>query len=57
MSFSIDIVIPVYNAADDVRRCVESVLAHGHDDCRITLIDDGSTDPRIASWKRYGKPA
>src|SRR5437764_6147410 len=49
MSFSIDIIIPVYNAADDVRRCVESVLAHGHDDCRITLIDDGSTDPRIAA--------
>src|SRR5437667_12357697 len=49
MSFSIDIVIPVYNAADDVRRCVESVLVHGHDDCRITLIDDGSTDPRIAA--------
>jgi len=49
VSFSIDIVIPVYNAADDVRRCVESVLAHDHDDCRITLIDDGSTDPRIAA--------
>jgi GT2 family glycosyltransferase/glycosyltransferase involved in cell wall biosynthesis len=48
VTFSIDIVIPVYNAADDVRRCVESVLAHNHDDCRITLIDDGSTDPRIA---------
>ena len=49
MRFSIDIVIPVYNAADDVRRCVESVLGHNHDDCRITLIDDGSTDPRIAA--------
>src|SRR5438477_1431673 len=47
MSFSIDIVIPIYNAADDVRRCVESVLAHNHDDCRITLIDDGSPDPGV----------
>ena len=49
MSFAIDIVIPVYNAADDVRRCVDSVLAHPHDDCRITLIDDGSPDARIAT--------
>src|SRR6266576_2376980 len=49
MSFSIDIVIPVYNAPDHVRRCVDSVLAHNHDDCRITLIDDGSSDPRIAA--------
>src|ERR1700752_4860984 len=48
MSFSIDIVIPVYNAPEYVRRCIDSVLAHNHDDCRITLIDDGSSDPGIA---------
>ena len=46
--FSIDIVIPVYNAPEDVRRCVDSVLGHAHDDCRITLIDDASPDPAIA---------
>src|SRR5512132_1807107 len=49
MSFSIDIVIPVYNAPEHVRRCIESVLAHNHDECRITLIDDGSSDPGIAA--------
>jgi len=49
MKFSIDIVIPVYNAPDHVRRCIESVLAHDHDGCRITLIDDGSSDPAIVS--------
>ena len=49
MHFSIDIVIPVYNAADDVRGCVQSVLAHNHDDCRITLIDDGSPEPAVAA--------
>ena len=49
MNFSIDIVIPVYNAPEHVRRCIDSVLAHNHDDCRITVIDDGSSDPAIAS--------
>jgi GT2 family glycosyltransferase len=49
MSFPIDIVIPVYNAPEHVRRCIDSVLAHNHDDCRITLIDDGSPDPGIAA--------
>ncbi len=49
MRFSLDIVIPVYNAADDVRGCLESVLAHNHDDCRITLIDDGSPDAGIGA--------
>ena len=28
MSFSIDIIIPVYNAADDVRRCELAVAVH-----------------------------
>src|SRR6266576_7003392 len=49
MSFSIDIVIPVYNAPDHVRRCVDSVLAHNHDDCRITLIDEDRKSTRLNS--------
>ncbi|MET0204029.1 MAG: glycosyltransferase, partial [Casimicrobiaceae bacterium] len=46
----IDIVVPVYNAPDDVRRCVESVLAHDHRNCRITLIDDASIDPGVGAY-------
>jgi GT2 family glycosyltransferase/glycosyltransferase involved in cell wall biosynthesis len=46
--FVIDVVIPVYNAPDDVRICVESVLAHLRPDVRVVLIDDASPDPRIA---------
>jgi O-antigen biosynthesis protein len=49
MNFSIDIIIPVYNAPSDARRCIESVLVHDHTDCRITLIDDGSTDAGVAA--------
>ena len=44
----IDVVLPVFNAPDDVARCVESVLASTAGDYRLVLIDDGSTDPRIA---------
>ena len=49
MKFSIDIVIPVFNAAEHARRCIESVLSHNHDDCRVTLIDDGSSDAGVAA--------
>ncbi len=49
-SAPIDIVVPVYNAADDVRRCVDSVLAHPREGCRLVLIDDGSPDPAIAAY-------
>jgi GT2 family glycosyltransferase/glycosyltransferase involved in cell wall biosynthesis len=46
----VDIVVPVYNAAADLARCVESVLAHTTGDWRLLLIDDASPDPAIASY-------
>src|SRR5260221_4682949 len=49
-AFVIDIVVPVYNAPDDLRACVDSVLAHLRPDVRLVLIDDGSPDPRIAAY-------
>lgn len=47
--YVIDIVVPVYNAPDDLRACVASVLAHLRPDVRLVLIDDASPDPRIAA--------
>jgi len=40
----IDIVVPVYNAPEDLRCCAESVLACTSGDFRLLLIDR-STDP------------
>lgn len=48
MSACVDIVIPVYNAVDDVRACVDSVLRHTDARHRVVLIDDASPDPRVA---------
>lgn len=42
MRFSI--VIPVYNVAEYLRKCVESVLQNNCQDCEIILVDDGATD-------------
>lgn len=42
MRFSI--VIPVYNVADYLQLCIDSVLANDCRDCEIVLVDDGSTD-------------
>jgi len=49
---AVDIVIPVYNAAADLARCVESVLAHTARDCALVLIDDASPDPAIGDFFR-----
>ena len=45
-----DVVVPVYNAPDDIRACVARVLAHLRPDVRLVLIDDASPDPAIAVY-------
>jgi GT2 family glycosyltransferase/glycosyltransferase involved in cell wall biosynthesis len=47
---TVDVVVPVYNAADDLARCVESVLLHTQHPYRLVLIDDASPDPAIAAF-------
>jgi Glycosyl transferase family 2 len=41
---SVDVVIPCYNYAHFLRRCVDSVLAQTGVDVRILIIDDASSD-------------
>ena len=46
----VDIVVPVYNAAADLTRCVDSVLEHTTGDWQLILIDDASPDPAIRNY-------
>ena len=46
----VDIVIPVYNAASDLARCVDSVLAHTTGDWRLIVIDDASPDASVGAY-------
>jgi GT2 family glycosyltransferase/glycosyltransferase involved in cell wall biosynthesis len=46
----IDVVVPVYNAAGDLARCVDSVLAHSSGDWRLLLIDDASPETAIRTY-------
>ncbi|RJN32968.1 glycosyltransferase [Nesterenkonia natronophila] len=50
--FTVDVVIPVYNALDDVRHCL-SALATEDDgfDVRVFVVDDGSRED-TAAWLR-----
>lgn len=41
------IIVPIYNAAEDVKTCIERLLHHTPKDADIVLIDDASPDPRI----------
>ena len=42
------VIIPVYNAADTITRCVESLVKSGGDDVQIVLVEDCSKDQ---SWQ------
>ena len=44
MNPMVTMIIPVYNAQDSIRCCIESVLNQGYMDFELLLIDDGSTD-------------
>lgn len=45
---SISIIIPVYNAASTLKRCIESILKQDYTNFEILLVNDGSSDN---SWE------
>ncbi|MBF2066592.1 MAG: glycosyltransferase [Calothrix sp. C42_A2020_038] len=52
MSIKVSIVIPIYNAYDDTKQCLESVLKYTDSRHEILLVNDGSTDIRISELCR-----
>lgn len=48
----LSIVVPVYNGAEDLERCLASLARCRPADSEILLHDDASTDPRIATMLR-----
>src|SRR5690349_22224513 len=47
---AVDIVLPIYNAFDDLVRCIDSVLSNTDGDYRLLLLNDASPDGRIAPF-------
>ncbi len=45
--YPIAIIVPIFNAAEDLERCLNSVLMHTHKSYRLILINDSSTDPAV----------
>lgn len=50
---TISVVIPVYNSAQYLRECVDSVLGQSYANLDVILVDDGSTDESPDVCKEY----
>ena len=48
---TVDVIVPVHDAFEELGACLQSVQQHGGD-YRLVLIDDGSTDERIGALFR-----
>ncbi len=50
VSSCVDIIIPIYNAAEEVKNCIDSVLRYTNQQFNLILIDDASPDPGIENY-------
>jgi GT2 family glycosyltransferase/glycosyltransferase involved in cell wall biosynthesis len=48
----VSVIIPVYNAPEELEHCLASVVAQTGQQARIIVIDDASPDPRVAEVLR-----
>ncbi len=48
----ISVIIPVYNKAGYLQRCMDSILTQDFDDFEVVAVDDGSTDGSAAMLDR-----
>lgn len=49
----VSVIVPVYNAQQYLRRCLDSIVGQSYRDIEIVLVDDGSTDRSPMILQRY----
>ena len=40
----VSIVVPIYNIAKEIGKCIDSLMSQTYSNMEIILVDDGSTD-------------
>ncbi len=50
----VSIIVPIYNAEQYLRRCVDSILNQEYTDYELLLVNDGSTDASSDICEEYG---
>ena len=49
------IIIPVYNAEDNINGICQKILSQKYKDLELILVDDGSTDKGLENMKRFAR--
>ncbi|MBI3210154.1 MAG: glycosyltransferase family 2 protein [Candidatus Solibacter usitatus] len=56
MTPRVSVLVPLYNKADHIRRCIDSVLEQTYADFELIVVDDGSTDGSGTIVAEYRDP-
>ena len=49
----ISIIVPVYNTAEYIEECIQSILSQSYNEIELILVNDGSTDGSGEICKKY----
>lgn len=49
----ISVIVPVYNCAATLGRCVDSLLRQDYENFELLLVDDGSKDGSVSTLRRF----
>ncbi|MBQ2993031.1 MAG: glycosyltransferase family 2 protein [Alistipes sp.] len=53
MIHTVSILVPVYNASQWLRQCLDSIVRQTYQPLQVVLVDDGSTDDSLAICREY----
>ena len=51
----VSIIVPVYDAYENIDRCIESIIEQSYSNIELLLINDGSKDKSLEKLKKYEK--
>lgn len=49
----VSVIVPVYNTAEYVEECIQSILSQSYNNIELILVNDGSTDGSGEVCKKY----
>ncbi|MBQ5984348.1 MAG: glycosyltransferase [Bacteroidales bacterium] len=49
----VSVIVPIYNAAQFLRDCLDSIISQSYEDFECILVDDGSDDESLEICKEY----